>query len=26
VMSWDPISTYADDQNNRFVQRYMGKK
>jgi len=26
VMSWDPISTYADDQNTRFVQRYMGKK
>lgn len=24
VMSWDPISTYADDQNNRFVQRYGG--
>jgi hypothetical protein len=22
VMSWNPINTYADDQNNRFVQRY----
>lgn len=22
VLSWDPISTYADDQNNRFSQRY----
>jgi hypothetical protein len=26
VMSWDPISTYADDQNNRFVQRYHSSK
>jgi hypothetical protein len=26
VMTWDPISTYADDQNNRFVQRYHVKK
>lgn len=25
VMPWDPISTYANDQNDRFVQRY-GKK
>jgi hypothetical protein len=22
VMVWNPISTYADDQNNRFAQRY----
>jgi hypothetical protein len=26
VMSWDPISTYADDQNTRFVQRYHSAK
>lgn len=26
VMSWDPISTYAVDQNERFVQRYPVKK
>jgi len=26
VMTWDPISTYADDQNNRFVQRYYSAK
>jgi hypothetical protein len=26
VMTWDPISTYADDQNDRFVQRYNVKK
>lgn len=26
VQTWDPISTYADDQNNRFVQRYNAKK
>lgn len=25
VKTWDPISTYADDQNDRFVQRYMKK-
>lgn len=25
VMSWDPISTYADDQNSRFKQRYISK-
>jgi hypothetical protein len=26
VKTWDPISTYADDQNNRFVQRYPSAK
>jgi len=27
IMSWDPVSTYADDQNTRFQMRYMnGKK
>jgi len=26
VMTWDPISTYADDQNTRFVQRYHSVK
>lgn len=26
VMPWVPISTYADDQNDRFVQRYHVKK
>ena len=25
VMSWNPTSTYADDQNNRFAQRYAQK-
>jgi len=25
VMSWDPISTFVDDQNTRFAQRYFGK-
>jgi hypothetical protein len=25
VLTWDPISTYSIDQNNRFVQRYMKK-
>lgn len=25
VMGWNPISTYADDQNTRFVQRYFSK-
>jgi hypothetical protein len=22
VLGWNPISTYTDDQNNRFAQRY----
>ena len=26
VMSWNPISTYTDDQNNRFAQRYKAQK
>lgn len=26
VLTWDPISTYVDDQNNRFAQRYILKK
>jgi hypothetical protein len=25
VMSWNPISTFVDDQNTRFAQRYFGK-
>ena len=25
VLSWDPISTFADQQNTRFVQRYFSK-
>lgn len=25
VMEWNPISTYTDDQNNRFAQRYSQK-
>jgi len=25
VMGWNPISTYVDDQNTRFVQRYFSK-
>jgi hypothetical protein len=25
VMDWDPISTYAENQNTRFVQRYFAK-
>lgn len=25
VMTWNPTSTYVDDQNNRFVQRYFTK-
>ena len=25
-MQWDPRSTFADDQNNRFSQRYLQKK
>lgn len=25
-MHWDPRSTYADDQNDRFKQRYLQKK
>jgi hypothetical protein len=25
-MRWDPRSTFADDQNNRFNQRYFQKK
>lgn len=26
TMPWDPISTYADEQNTRFVQRYYSAK
>lgn len=25
VMDWNPISTFTDDQNTRFAQRYFGK-
>lgn len=25
VQSWNPVSTYADDQNTRFGQRYFSK-
>jgi hypothetical protein len=25
VMEWNPISTFVDDQNTRFAQRYFGK-
>jgi hypothetical protein len=25
IMKWDPISTYADDQNLRFKMRYLEK-
>lgn len=25
VMEWNPASTYAEDQNSRFVQRYFAK-
>jgi hypothetical protein len=25
VMDWNPISTYVEDQNTRFVQRYFAK-
>jgi hypothetical protein len=25
VLQWNPISTFVDDQNTRFVQRYMSK-
>lgn len=25
VMTWNPISTFVDDQNTRFAQRYFGK-
>jgi hypothetical protein len=25
VMGWNPVSTYVDDQNTRFVQRYFSK-
>jgi len=25
VMGWNPISTFVDDQNTRFAQRYFGK-
>jgi hypothetical protein len=25
VVAQDPMSTYAADQNNRFVQRYIAK-
>jgi hypothetical protein len=25
VIDWNPISTFVDDQNSRFVQRYMSK-
>jgi hypothetical protein len=25
-MQWDPRSTFVDDQNNRFKQRYLQKK
>lgn len=24
VKSWDPVDTYADDHNIRFVERYYG--
>jgi hypothetical protein len=26
VMGWNPISTYVDDQNTRFAQRYFSSK
>jgi hypothetical protein len=25
VLGWDPVSTYAENQNTRFVQRYFSK-
>jgi len=25
VLEWNPISTFVDDQNTRFTQRYMNK-
>jgi hypothetical protein len=25
VLGWDPISTFSDQQNTRFVQRYFSK-
>lgn len=25
VLEWNPISTFVDDQNNRFAQRYFSK-
>lgn len=26
VMDWNPVSTYVDDQNTRFAQRYFSSK
>ena len=26
VLEWNPISTFVDDQNNRFAQRYFSKQ
>ena len=26
VMGWNPISTYVDDQNTRFAQRYFSSR